>query len=281
MTMEEFIDANFGKEVRIGFSGSYIYCDIINEHTKDEIRKASDLYFQNLKDTKEHTKKLLKIYKEFDAKEFREKAMASKLKKVNDDIKKQYNAEKNRRMEPYRIIKGIPDTKENQHMRRIINREFDLKKEKAVVLELSKKDIEEVNKKIKLRIDNLEHDISSRENIIETCTFKIKNYKPFLECESTDIYTLESNGVIVFVNKDYDIWGRYWDRYDYLHRFEKQAEQEEEDKQGAKRMSIDSLCTTDSLLRFFASQYGELLCGKVNPSFIINELLNATIFIPS
>lgn len=49
MTVRELLSANVGRQIKLGFGSSFVYCDMIGEKSEEEIEIISGIYLENFK----------------------------------------------------------------------------------------------------------------------------------------------------------------------------------------------------------------------------------------
>lgn len=141
----------------------------------------------------------------------------------------------------------------------------------------------------------------------------LKEFVPFLDAESKDIYPSEYDGSVIFISKDNQfIDGRYWDIFEYKGiqvPIEKSViDNDAFDDLKAKIITVaaddllDAFYTdkchgniysslgyaddgkgrrhsTNELLVFFTSEYCDSLCKKYKPQFFVDSILNCEFFV--
>lgn len=217
MRLNEFIDANMGNSVRIGFNAGFVYCDICSKDTVKELEDCEKRYLKSIERKKDKAIAMRNIYEKW-------------------SVKSEQETRKRNRKPP----------RTDKELKR-------LKKENASKLNASEKEIE--------RYKNI-----------------INNWPGILNIEATDIYTSSVDGALIFIGKDNPMQGPYTDRNDYINRFNKITETNKK-QEALDRYEYKQCMTVDANLRFLATPMAEQCCGKINPEFLIKELLDAKLYL--
>lgn len=306
MTIKEFIEANEGKHVKIGFSKGFIYCDKIeHDRTIKEIEEASIGY---IKDANETINNLKADIIRLSSNEWAEKKKEQFKKKVEMLSKRVSNFEEKRNNKAQKLkelqneltrliakkelLEKMDDDKIdslalkkryisiNSNNRKILTIKEKIKKLQNTdfneLLEKSKKNFKNECDEIKFN-QELEREAKSKIRLIKqkkeqitAIRRSIKDFIPYLDVESSNIYMGVDGDTVIFTSKQNNfIVGKFWDETEYHNRYlkrEMHGENTEED-------------SVDLLLAFFASEYGKLMMGKIHPEFIIEQLLNAELYL--
>lgn len=241
MTIKEFLEISKGKNVRIGFHQAYIYCDYVTDDTAYIIESMSKVY---------------------------EIETNAKIKKLKEDIKELKDDSWIRK------YKSDENLKISNLNKRIENLKIKKPEGYLVKIELAENKLKNIIKFSKKRFNQKRRDrlrtLNNKKQQINNLKDSLNKFVPYLECTCRDMYPSTTDDSIIFVcNENKHINGKYWDRNDYINRHKKRKNYE----------SIAEVYTVDSLLQFFASDYGQLLCGNVEPEFIIKEMLDAKLYL--
>ena len=310
MTIKEFVEANEGKHVKIGFAQGFIYCDKVSrDRTLKEIEDASDTYIRQAHEMIDSLKKDIERLSDDDwankkRDQFQKKADTLKQRISNFEEKRDNKKSKlrglfestkelfKRKHELHNVDISTLDERQrakrdaamrgtcrkiSENMRKIRNlRNMDFDESIKRNKKLFKNECNEVkfNEEIEREAKNKIRLINQKKDQINTLRRSIRDFIPYLEVESSEIYKSEDLTTVIFISKQNDyITGKYWDEQEYHDRF---LEKKKKYDKGEERVDIESV---DALLGLFASEYGKLMLGKIHPEFIIEQMLNAEIYL--
>lgn len=85
MTVEKALSENFGRQVKLGFGSSFVYCDTVSKQSFDEIAEISQQYLTQFRNNLKSAKSRLKYIIEKGEESFVKENMEKELKKYEED----------------------------------------------------------------------------------------------------------------------------------------------------------------------------------------------------
>lgn len=280
MTIKEYIESNMGQNVKIGFSEGFIYCDTISNKTLGELNGLSASYLQNLKEqkaaysqfVKSSTKELFETMREKrreKAKEIEDKIkLLTYERDLKDDIINDITVQltnlgevdsKRKETKRQRLVKKLERIQKKDYNTALTKLENELK---------ATLDMKVIDKRERIRKGT----VKQKKDSIKLINKNIKAFVPFSECEIKDIYesSIEPGVYIITLKNNEFVRGNFWDSDEYH-------------KRNAIKMPTRSNDykdeSVDSLLKFFASEYCQILLGKIDRRYLVNKILESEIYI--
>lgn len=86
MTVEKKLSENFGRQVKLGFGSSYVYCNTVSKQSFDEIKEISDEYLKQFKSNLKQAISRLNLIIQKGEKSFVLENMKKEQKKIEEEI---------------------------------------------------------------------------------------------------------------------------------------------------------------------------------------------------
>lgn len=85
MTVEKALSENFGRQIKLGFGSSFVYCDTVSKQSFDDIEEISQQYLTQFRNNLKTAKSRLKYIIEKGEKSFVKENMEREQKKIDED----------------------------------------------------------------------------------------------------------------------------------------------------------------------------------------------------
>ena len=266
MKLKEFIENNIGKRVKIGFGESFVFCDVVDNNTEHVLQGFSNLYKEQMSARIEKIKKSIDNLTDNKYMEVKEESLNLRIKKLKSDIESFKDPDVVRNYNERRAR-----SKARVNVMPTVNEKIKILKRN---LSAAEKELTKVPDK-KIRRGEL---IEEKTETIKKIEKNIENFVPYLDTNSCEIYHSDISDCEIFISNDNPfIVGKYWDFDDYKNRFKVRKY----DKSLRKKIKdVEKYYdNTETLVKFLASDYCNLISKNINPRFFLEEILNSELYL--